>query len=245
MGTDSSGNANNFTVNGTLTQTLDTPSNVYATFNPLDVPEVAEKPTMSYGNLQGASTALGHVSGISTLGPDTGKYYSEFKLTATDDATNTLCGVVKDAGFNLGSNALHDSTYFYGARGNGYKYTASSGTASWGSTWTTNDIIGLGLDCDNGRLYVSKNGLWSDGAGNYNQSTPNAYVTLPTGSLYFLCCGDAGNTTTATFQANFGNGYFGTTAVSSAGSNGNGSIFEYDCPSGYYALNLKNLATYG
>jgi hypothetical protein len=32
MGTDSSGNGNNFTVNGTLTQTQDTPSNVFATW---------------------------------------------------------------------------------------------------------------------------------------------------------------------------------------------------------------------
>ena len=32
---------------------------------------------------------------------------------------------------------------------------------------------------------------------------------------------------------------FGTTAITSAGSNGNGSLFEYDVPSGYYALNTK------
>jgi hypothetical protein len=36
FGTDSSPNANNFTVNGTMTQTIDTPSNVFATLNPLD-----------------------------------------------------------------------------------------------------------------------------------------------------------------------------------------------------------------
>jgi hypothetical protein len=48
-----------------------------------------------------------------------------------------------------------------------------------------------------------------------------------------------------TLDINFGNGYFGTTAISSAGSNGNGSLFEYDVPSGYYALNTKNLNTYG
>ena len=50
---------------------------------------------------------------------------------------------------------------------------------------------------------------------------------------------------TGEVQANFGNGYFGTTAISSAGSNGNGSLFEYDVPSGYYALNTKNINTYG
>ena len=36
MGTDSSGNSNTFTVSGTLTQNVDTPSNNFATLNPLD-----------------------------------------------------------------------------------------------------------------------------------------------------------------------------------------------------------------
>ena len=35
MGTDSSGNSNTFTVSGTLTQNVDTPSNNFATYNPL------------------------------------------------------------------------------------------------------------------------------------------------------------------------------------------------------------------
>ena len=35
MGTDSSGNSNTFTVHGTLTQNIDTPSNVFATWNAL------------------------------------------------------------------------------------------------------------------------------------------------------------------------------------------------------------------
>jgi hypothetical protein len=44
------------------------------------------------------------------------------------------------------------------------------------------------------------------------------------------------------FQANFGNGYFGTTAVSSATSDESGlGIFEYTVPSGYYALCTKNI----
>ena len=38
---------------------------------------------------------------------------------------------------------------------------------------------------------------------------------------------------------------FGNTPITSAGSNGNGSLFEYDVPSGFYALNTKNINTYG
>ena len=41
----------------------------------------------------------------------------------------------------------------------------------------------------------------------------------------------------------FGNGYFGTTAITSAGSNGNGLLFEYDVPSGHYGISTKNIAS--
>ena len=67
---------------------------------------------------------------------------------------------------------------------------------------------------------------------------------LTTGETYFPVCTDGGGAV-CTYEFNFGNGYFGTTAITSAGSNGNGSLFEYDVPSGYYALNTKNINTYG
>ena len=41
---------------------------------------------------------------------------------------------------------------------------------------------------------------------------------------------------------NFGNGYFGTTAVSSAGTNASGiGIFKYDVPANHTALSTKGL----
>ena len=52
----------------------------------------------------------------------------------------------------------------------------------------------------------------------------------------------AGATDTSTVSYNFGNGYFGTTAVTSAGTNAsNNGIFEYDVPAGYTALCTKGL----
>ena len=47
--------------------------------------------------------------------------------------------------------------------------------------------------------------------------------------------------------ANFGNSYFGTTAVSSAGTNAsNNGIFEYDVPTGLprYQLGIKRIMAY-
>ena len=43
---------------------------------------------------------------------------------------------------------------------------------------------------------------------------------------------------------NFGNGYFGTTAVTSAEADGNGEgQFEYAPPTGYFALCTNNLGS--
>jgi len=43
-------------------------------------------------------------------------------------------------------------------------------------------------------------------------------------------------------DANFGNGYFGTTQISTEGTNAsNNGKFEYDTPTGYTALSTKGL----
>ena len=55
------------------------------------------------------------------------------------------------------------------------------------------------------------------------------------------------NHETFVIDVNFGTGYFGSTAVSSAGtsSTDDDSVWEFDCPTGYYGINTKNINTYG
>ena len=49
---------------------------------------------------------------------------------------------------------------------------------------------------------------------------------------------------TSSTSINFGNGYFGTTAVTSAEADGNGEgQFEYAPPTGYFALCTNNLGS--
>ena len=62
------------------------------------------------------------------------------------------------------------------AGGGGY------GSASWTSTWTTNDIISLALDSGTKRLYFGKNGQYADGAGAYNQAFTGSPAFLTLGS---------------------------------------------------------------
>src|SRR6056300_804747 len=81
--TDQSGNGNNFTVGGgTLTNTEDSPSNVFATWNGV----FSLSGTLSNGNNTYATAdAYGSLSNTatSTLGVSSGKYYAEFKCGGT------------------------------------------------------------------------------------------------------------------------------------------------------------------
>ena len=79
----------------------------------------------------------------------------------------------------------------------------------------------------------------STGTGAVSITDPDS---TDTGFYHFAVAKATSSTNTATFQCNFGNGYFGTTAVSSAGTNASGvGIFEYDVPTGYTALSTKGL----
>ena len=258
MGTDSSGNGNNFTVSGTLTQSVDTPSNNFATGNPLYFTNSAWTTSLSNGNL----TVTGH-SGTnsypvlaSTLAVSAGKFYAEFKVTSSSQ--NFYCGVatpeaVSGTSINAhypnwnnegGSNAHAYS--IYGA--DGLKYVKENGgstaSSSYAGTTSQNDIIGIALDLDNNKLYFHKNGTY------FNSGVPTSGST-GTGAIsiinhdYLFFFSDGGGSTDASGQANFGSGYFGTTAISSAGTApSEGGIFEYDCPSGYQALCTKAINSF-
>jgi len=249
MGTDSSGQSNTFTVNGNLKQALDTPSNVYATLN-------AVKPgldqTLSNGNTTMVSgSAATRTPSQTTLGMSSGKYYAEFKITTSD---NTVVGVVSTQD---NSSVSRGTKYYPGSSSDGYGYTKAgdlrnngSGVGGTYATFTTGDIIGVALDLDNNKLYVHKNGTYQNSGVPTSGSTGTGAVSITAPSstpdgFYYFSVGDGSGGTSSGAECNFGNGFFGTTAITSAGSNGNGSLFEFDVPSGYYALNTKNINTYG
>jgi hypothetical protein len=245
LGNDVSGNDNDFTVNNltSIDQTTDTCTNNYATWNPLHNTGA----TLSEGNLKGQSTNSNYISGVSTIGVLQGKWYAEFKLdaeTATGESAVGVTGLVRP------TSAILSQTGNFGLRNfNGITYYTSSGTASTSTSqhggFTVGDIIGVALDLDNDKLYFSKNGGWWNGTSTWTGTTPTNYITLQTDIFdeFFFECGDAGGSVNATWSANFGNPPF---SISSGNSDGNGyGNFEYSVPSGYYALNTKNLAEYG
>ena len=223
-------------------QSADTPTLNYATFNPLVTCQTpSNNSTYTQCNLQSQTTNTGGQGGVSTMGVNKGKYYAEFKLSAESSSTEALVGVVKNPHEGFGAESLHDSNKFYGARSNAQKYTASTAASSWCATWGAGDIMSVALDADNNRCYIAKNGQWSDGSGNFDESTPNAYVTLSSDAedIWFFAVGDAGGGANVTHQANFGNPAF---SISSGNQDANGyGNFEYAVPSGYFAMNSFNI----
>ena len=136
----------------------------------------------------------------------------------------------------------------WGNLGNLFTY-ANDGTindVAYGNTYTSGDIISVAFDADNGTIWFGKNGVWQNSASEAEieaGTDTNAAVTSMDMTKYYLLAQKGFQD--ATNQLNTGNGYFGTTAITSAGTNAGEGLFEYDVPSGYYAFNTNNLATYG
>ena len=255
LGTDSSGQSNTFAVNGNLKQALDTPSNNAATINPNSTGNFKQSsnPNLaSNGNTTLLENGGQHKQAPTTLAVDTGKWYCELKATSGTHGFFGACSTSLSA--KLGNNYSYPGNSTTGSgvsirRDNGTKSIGGSESTYGGSAISNGDIVGIALDLTNQKIYFSKNGQWSNGS-SWSSSTFDAAVgaiSLPSG---------AGTSFEAFYQfsfspynsgcdINFGNGFFGTTAITSAGSNGNGSLFEYDVPSGFYALNTKNINTYG
>ena len=246
LGTDSSGNSNTFTVNGSGTQTQDAPSNVFCTMNALD--NYYFGGTFSNGNTTVLSTSSGYPYCTSTFGVGKGKYYIEGKYVASSDGNDYSRFGIGYKPATSTTDGLGDETGEAIYRPDGAMKVNGSETSSWGATWATGDIISIALDCDNSKLYFSKNGVFQ-GGGNPTAGTGGIAITdvttLSTGN-YFFGFGDNSGSGSATWSYNFGNGYFGTTAVASGNADGAGyGIFEYAPPTGYYSLCTKNINTYG
>ena len=232
LGTDSSGNSNTYTVGGNLKQALTTPSNVYATLNPLGF-QSADNGQLSNGSNTFSSADSGlHNLTISNLAVNTGKWYWEVKVAGTVN-NYTYIGI-RDIDSNPTKNQyLGEVTGGVALRSDGYYNVDGSFPSQFaGISYGSGDIIGVALDLDNNKIYWYENGTLVNSGG-----------TTVTNRLYAPGASMVGNNGISNF--NFGNGFFGTTAITSAGSNGNGSLFEYDVPSGHYALNTKNINTYG
>jgi len=192
LGTDVSGNGNNFTSSGLAAndQVTDTPTNNYPTFNPLKFRTTATKMDFSNGNLvaTGSGTTPNEHAYGSMLAPTGADKHWYFEVEATTVATEVAIGIC-DPNTGWGGNPEG-----YNYRNNGNKQENGTSGAAYGDTYTSGDVIGVRVDGDN--IYFYKNGtIQNSGTAAYTDCTtkfPNGFVVQVSGRASDVCTLDAG-----------------------------------------------------
>jgi len=231
MGADTSGNDLHLTPNNLAATdvTTDTPTNNFATLNPLIGNSGI---TYSEGNLQFTQ----YYNTASTIAVANGKWYLEMKIL-NDNTYNPNIGIAQTYTILATEdvNNYHGNvTDSYGISREGNLFANGSNIGSQGFTLAQNDIVGVALDLDSGTKTIKwyKNGS-QVATRNLSETQSNPYVF----GTY------ASSSQAGQGSFNFGNPAF---SISSGNADANGyGNFEYAPPSGYYALCTKNLAEFG
>lgn len=256
MDLDSSSNALTFTTTGSLTATKDNPSNNFCTLNP---GKRSNGSTYTFSNANtkySTSGGSGWYQSGGSISATKGKYYYEIDVTTyssgsslgqygwgavdmqqiTLDLTNPL-GKLDTSGGAIVKYAPLAGFYDTGALMFSTTSSQDNQTNSYFTAVTGSCVLMIAVDLDNGRFYVGKDGTWdttsssdpSAGTGGYS-FTPGGFNFTPVFAAY------GGNTMTV----NFGNGYFGSTAIGSPVSAGEG-LWKYTPPTNYGAFCTKNI----
>ena len=231
LGSDVSGNGNDFTVNNltAIDQTTDTPTNNFATGNILS--PYANR-TITDGSLTITSTTTQWTNICSTIGVSSGKWWIELKHTA---GSYGGLGIVSPFP-QTENNVIGD---FSAPVIQQIGYVAASGdkkinnsTSSYGDTWVgTDDIVNMSLNLDDNELKFYKNGTVQ------NSGTA---IAISSGYTYFV---GTSNYNSSGSSFNFGNPAF---SISSGNADANGyGNFEYAPPAGFLALCTANLSESG
>jgi hypothetical protein len=240
IGADTSGNTNHFTSSGIVASDCampDSPENNFATMNPIN--KSTSMPYFSEGNLKLAPNAGNYNMAFSNMGVSSGKFYYEFGITGTTN-TGDNHGIIDLAGIDYSNNnttSVDDKGYaYYPNTGN---KQASGVNASYGASYTNDDIISVALDMDAGKVWFAKNGTYQasgDPAGGTNEAFSGLSGTYFAGATLY-----AGGFSAVIFNFGQDSSFAGTeTAQGNTDANGIGD-FYYAPPSGFLALCTANL----
>ena len=229
LGNDVSSNASDFTANNlaAVDQSTDTCTNNYAVLNELIYESSSN--TFSEGNLKvtgtGSDSWTTHY-GVSTFAVSQGKWYVESKVTTVQDSQAILGIFSTSQPINSSLKDVGRATVEKAGRITVFGSNAQTGLTAF----SNGDIAAIAFDATNGTAQFYRNG----------SAYGSAVSSIPSDLYYFATTTyDSGGVV----EFNFGSPPF---SISSGNSDQNGyGNFEYSVPSGYYALNTKNLAEFG
>ena len=244
LGNDAAG-SNNFTVNNltSVDQSTDTCTTNFATGNPIASQAGSAQSnsllTFSEGNLLMADNSE---TGIANFGLSSGKWFWEVKVIADQDgliigACNEHFNINAELGYNSPASATGAKAFgYYGGNGTAtVSVDDGSGFGSYGSAIAVNNIVSVALDLDSADQSCT---FYLNGSSQGALDITN----LSSGESYFPAVGNWSVSDVST-SWNFGSPQY---SESGGNSDGNGyGNFSMAVPSGYYALNTKNLAEYG
>jgi len=249
---DQSGNNNDFTSNN-LTESdvmVDSPSNNFATLNPLvNVPNIQYEE----GNLKSSNTAADeHKTVYGTMAISSGKWYWEacatsgvkltMALTDTNNVddqqsatVNFIPGYIPSSNYANGDAV---SVYYNSTRKNGSVVTADI----FPSYISSGEIISMAFDADTGKVWFAMDGVWTNGSAasstTLNTSYPDTTVSTTANSYT-----PAWATEASAWVVNFGqDSSFASNKTAQGNQDGNDiGDFYYTPPTGFLALCTKNL----
>lgn len=215
LGEDSSGNGNDWTKNGTITQVTDVPNDKasaglgnFATWNPLDTSDTNW--TFSNGNRKAARSATTDMVCATLIVDTTELKYWEIECD-DDTAGQMMLGVVDNSiatAKNIDGSRLDTLTGGYAVlAGDGSIYRNGSDSSINLSTGAYTDGARLMFACNNGAVWMGEDGTWGNTDGSSNSATVLAEII-------------AGTTTNAVFT--------GLTDILIAGGSVSGSIRQID-----------------
>ena len=246
LGDDESGNTNDFAENNIAAtdSSTDSPTNNFATLNALQT--IGTAATLSEGNLKITVGSSNWAQRTATIAANAGKWYAECKVDTIDN-TYAAFGII-----GVEDHQINRVAHPHGAAtGVCFQFDYRDDQSAVAGNDTTilsnevniadDDIMGFAMDLDNGKLYWHKNGTYINSGDPTTGATGTGAVNVPTAGIYYYITYGVYNG--AILLANFGNPIV---ALSSAVADADGyGAFEFAPPSGYFALNTKNLAEYG
>ena len=182
LGYDKSVKGNNWTLNGhsltagaTYDWMDDTPTNVFATLDPLRNSTVVAymNPTMSNANLRMATGDTSQRAAKGSINVSSGKWYFEATTDVMSTALSHAVGLydgVTDTGVSL--------VYY---RPDGVFVGCSPATS--GATYAVGDVIGVAFDMSAGSIEFFKNGVSQGGSRAFSAATPERGAFLAVGGV--------------------------------------------------------------